>query len=301
VKLSVIIPCYKDDPTQAIDSIKAQLYYDPRDVEILLCMDDPERDVLTYPDVVTLQAETNTGAGLARQRGLDAARGEYVTFLDADDIWYNLLGYSLFLRDVYWQGGNIIDIAKFGILEQMPNGGFSVTTGDSTWCFGKIFRRAFLRSNEIQFRSDLRVHEDSYFVRLAEMCNPQVLNHGDMVYLWRANPQSTVRDDGGSYWQREFPQYISVLRMLRDERRRRGLAYDAVGDLAYIYAMVARMDDACRDKCIDAIKAANQNWGATALKTQELYARVREAEGNHNTPHLAPRMTLQDFLEELKK
>ena len=301
MKLSVIIPCYRDDPAQAINSIKAQLHYDPRDVEIILCMDDPERKPFSCADVTVLPCKANTGPGLARQRGLDAASGEYITFLDADDVWYNLLGYSLFLRDVYWQSGNVVDIAKLGILEQLAGGGFSAITNDSTWCFGKIFRRAFLQSNDVRFRSDLRVHEDSFFVRLAEMCNPRTLCHNDMVYLWRANPQSTVRDDGGSYWQREFPQYINVLRMLRDERKRRGIAYDNTVDLAYIYAMVSRMDDDCCDKCIAATKSEAQDWGVSTLKARELYAQVREAENNSNTPHIAPRMTLREFLEELSK
>ena len=300
MKLSVIIPCYKDDPTQAINSIKNQLYYDPRDVEIILCMDDPKRKKTKYPDVTVLPAKTNTGAGLARQRGIDAAHGEYVTFLDADDIWYNALGYALFLRDIYWQNGRVADIAKFGILEQLTDGGFSPFFNDCTWCFGKFYCRAFLTDNNIRFHPDLRVHEDSYFVRLAELCNPRVLNHNDALYLWRTNPKSTVRGDGGNYWQAAFAQYIKVLMMLRDERLQRGLPYDVASDLAYIYVMVSRMDDKYRKECFAAIKDAAQDWSTTALQTKLLFAHIRASENCNNTPQIAPRLTLEEFLKEIE-
>lgn len=308
MKLSVIIPCYKDDPTRAIQSIKNQLYYDPRDVEIIVSSDDPEVRFFCpnspswyyIEDVICIPTDVNTGPGGARQRGFDMATGEYITFIDADDIWYNSLGYALFLRDVYWQGGNIADIVKLGILEQLSDGSFNQIYEDSTWCFGKIYRRKFLEQNNIRFHPDLRVHEDSYFVRMAELCNPRTVNHSDAVYLWRDNPHSIVRNNGGEYWQKEFSEYIKVLLMLRDERMKRGLSYDGVYDLAYSYTAISRMDEVYADQCIRLLREARPGWGVDAMRKGQLCECLRMVEGQKSMPRVLPKFTLKEFVEAIE-
>ena len=40
-----------------------------------------------YSNVILLRNYTNMGAGHSRNRGLDIASGEYISFLDSDD-WY---------------------------------------------------------------------------------------------------------------------------------------------------------------------------------------------------------------------
>ncbi len=37
--------------------------------------------------IVLIESETNNGAGVARNRGLEIANGRYISFLDSDDIW----------------------------------------------------------------------------------------------------------------------------------------------------------------------------------------------------------------------
>jgi glycosyltransferase involved in cell wall biosynthesis len=80
---------------EAIDSIVAQTY---PNWEILL-VDDGSTDnsakianeyVRLYPDRIRYlhhQDYQNKGTGASRNLGIDNARGEYVAFLDADDIW----------------------------------------------------------------------------------------------------------------------------------------------------------------------------------------------------------------------
>lgn len=67
MRVSVIVPAYKAEAwiTQCLASIRGQTF---KDIELIV-IDDPE----------------GTGAGAARNRGLDKATGEYVVFCDADD------------------------------------------------------------------------------------------------------------------------------------------------------------------------------------------------------------------------
>lgn len=90
--VSVIIPAYKCESTiaQAIDSALNQ----DTDVEIIVindCSPDNTDEVMKRycdnPVVTYLKNEANLGAAETRNRGVKAAKGEYIAFLDADDIW----------------------------------------------------------------------------------------------------------------------------------------------------------------------------------------------------------------------
>jgi glycosyltransferase involved in cell wall biosynthesis len=90
--VSVIIPAYKVAPfiRETLDSVFAQSF---TDYEVIVINDEspdtPElEEVLQdYGDKVVYLKQSNQGAGAARNYGLRVARGEYVAFLDGDDIW----------------------------------------------------------------------------------------------------------------------------------------------------------------------------------------------------------------------
>jgi glycosyltransferase involved in cell wall biosynthesis len=87
---SVIIPAYNAAGFvgEAIDSVLAQDY--PQ-VEIVVVNDgskDNTLDVLRgYGDRIRIVDQANAGPPKARNAGLRAVRGEYIAFLDADDVW----------------------------------------------------------------------------------------------------------------------------------------------------------------------------------------------------------------------
>jgi len=90
-KYSVIIPIYKAEKTlrRCVDSLLSQNY---TDAEIILVNDGSpdncgaicEEYAEKYPQVKYICKE-NGGVSSARNAGLDAASGEYVTFVDSDD------------------------------------------------------------------------------------------------------------------------------------------------------------------------------------------------------------------------
>ncbi len=89
-RLSVIIPCFNAERYigATIASVMAQ---GTAEVEVIM-VDDGSRDgsvelVRTTFPMVRIVEQANQGVAAARNNGLAVARGEWVAFIDADDIW----------------------------------------------------------------------------------------------------------------------------------------------------------------------------------------------------------------------
>lgn len=90
---SIVIPVYNVAPylRECLDSVRAQTFTDWE----CICVDDGSTD--ESPAILDGYAETdprfrvvhqpNAGVSAARNKGLDEAKGEWIGFLDADDIW----------------------------------------------------------------------------------------------------------------------------------------------------------------------------------------------------------------------
>lgn len=87
--VSIVIPCHNKETfiQQAIASVIEQEY---SNIEIIV-IDDGSNDrsleiIQSFGSTVRWQTQTNQGAPAARNLGLQLARGEFVKFLDADDV-----------------------------------------------------------------------------------------------------------------------------------------------------------------------------------------------------------------------
>jgi glycosyltransferase involved in cell wall biosynthesis len=91
-KLSIVVPCYKVDKylSRCLNSLLAQTL----DQIEIVCVNDgsPDRcsEILEdyakrRPDLFTVINKENEGVLKARQVGIDAAKGEYIGFVDPDD------------------------------------------------------------------------------------------------------------------------------------------------------------------------------------------------------------------------
>ena len=89
--LSIILPVFNSEQyvTEAIRSLQAQAVTDWE----LICVDDGSTDqsvervlALNEPRLRLIR-QTNQGPAAARNRGLEQAQGDFIAFIDADDLW----------------------------------------------------------------------------------------------------------------------------------------------------------------------------------------------------------------------
>jgi len=92
--VSVIIPYYRKKQyiSRTLKSVINQSY---KKLEIIIIYDDDNKEDLKFIKQITLKDKRikllvnkkNLGAGLSRNKGIKKSRGEYIAFLDADDLW----------------------------------------------------------------------------------------------------------------------------------------------------------------------------------------------------------------------
>ncbi len=93
-KVSVIIPAYNAEKyiAETLDSVVNQTY---SDFEVII-VDDGSKDGTVsiikqyqgkYPEKIRLIQKENGGPASARNVGIKVATGEYIAFIDADDLW----------------------------------------------------------------------------------------------------------------------------------------------------------------------------------------------------------------------
>lgn len=92
-KVSIIMPAYNSMPyiKESYESVMAQTY---QDFELIITDDGSTDNFAEWSETidderVTVLRQQNAGASAARNKGIQIASGEYLAFLDADDIWYS--------------------------------------------------------------------------------------------------------------------------------------------------------------------------------------------------------------------
>lgn len=88
--VSVIVPAYNAGRTidATLQSVFGQTY---RHIEVIVVddgsTDDTAERVAAWGDRVVFLRQANAGPAAARNRAIERARGDFIAFLDADDVW----------------------------------------------------------------------------------------------------------------------------------------------------------------------------------------------------------------------
>ncbi|NLP45229.1 MAG: glycosyltransferase [Peptococcaceae bacterium] len=189
--VSVIIPVYNVEKylPQCLDSLLNQTL---KDIEII-CIDDGSTDnslsiLRRYEEMdsrVRVYTQNNKGAGAARNKGIELARGEYFSFLDSDDFFEpemlelaykasvdNNADIVQFFSDSYNDKNskfeyipNILKINNFPCknpfsVHDIPEKIFNL---GNKWAWDKLYKASFVKENNIMFQ-EIRTSNDMYFV-----------------------------------------------------------------------------------------------------------------------------------------
>lgn len=192
--VTVVVPVYNAERflVQRLDTLVNQTL---REIEII-CVDDGSTDassdiLRTYAEGdarVRVVSQENAGPAVARNRGIELARGRYVTSFDADDYCdMDLLAHVMARVDRALASGSLVDVAVFpesshnertGAGERLgyafqtqyfPDGVFTwracpdrIFSSFQNWLHNKLFRTAFVRENGLLLQ-ELHHTEDLLF------------------------------------------------------------------------------------------------------------------------------------------
>lgn len=224
LKLSFILPCYNVAPYigRCIESIENQDI--PQSEYEVICVDDCSTDDTVrkieeyqakYPNIQLICHTENKTAGGARNTGMDAAKGEYLWFVDPDDaIVENVLGdlskqIDRLNVDILFFNYNYLDeegkahaIRQFDGEYDMLNGqDFFLTycekkrLAEITSVWREVFSATYIKDNNIRY-PEIKSSQDVVFAWHAYLVAQKVTAIDMIVYDHIRRPSSTTGSKG---------------------------------------------------------------------------------------------------------
>lgn len=231
--LSFIVPVYNAARylPECLDSMLNQ-DISPAEYEII-CVNDGSRDespeiLHTYAqrhsNVVVIDKE-NGGVTTARNAGLEAARGDYIWFVDADDFLKENILVSL-RRQLSAGGEDRLIVGSYTFEDvlsqeernlaannQLPSNG----PGQDSIVWRSLFRREFLQKNGLYFSHPELTHgEDGLF--MYEVCgfNPSCIQIPEAVYFYRVHSGSADTAASAAGLRKKLRSYIRITQILQE-------------------------------------------------------------------------------------
>lgn len=259
-KISVIIPCYnlRNEIGRCIESILGQSY---RNIEVLV-VDDGSKDdsvevIQSYcvrDERIKCIQQENQGPSAARNKGIEAATGDYIMFVDGDDY----IGQT-YIEKMVDAIVDDCDMVIAGLRYVYPDGRMNIVSGISfqgdrtvflanyySKCiknrlifgpYNKLYRKALMDRYEICFDESIEIREDGLFVlsmieKAENFCG---IENSEYFYIQHGLNDSLVtkfHDDEREINRRFFDEMIRI----------RGKQELSGEDVADIYPMYLNMD-----------------------------------------------------------
>lgn len=249
-KISIIVPCYNCESTldYCLDAIFAQTI-GLENLEIILVNDDSTDNTLAmlyeyeklYPNtIIVINCTENGRQGTARNIGLLYATGEYVAYVDDDDVMERNM-YELLYQaaketnaevvvsdnqrvsevpnlDIY-RNGTIIINDIWEIKTNVQRGKLLIDSSINNAVWNKLYQREFLIKYDIHFAEHI-IYEDILFTMLmkAHVSKLCILNNA-FYYHVVTEASSSVN---GSFDERRIFDYLGVHAEVIEEMQKRG-------------------------------------------------------------------------------
>ena len=206
ILISVVIPFYKGEKyiEEAVKSVINQPY---KNIEIILINDGSPtgKDICVYlskcySNVIKYFEKDNEGIGATRNFGIRKSSGNYIAFLDQDDVWVNGFLDTVTVDEINC-GGDIIafsyyicnmNLTRGKLVEVKPNcfynGGIQAVKSLWNHHSSMFFKREMLVKNEIGYA--LTRHEDEIFRHKCLYLSKKVTLINKPMFLYRNNLNS---------------------------------------------------------------------------------------------------------------
>ncbi len=243
-KVSVIIPVYNAEKhlKQCLDSICAQTL---SDIEVI-CVDDGSADgsagildEYAGKDArIRVLHQKNAGAGAARNNGLRESRGEFLSFLDADDFFelemlaeasacmeryeadFVVFGCDQFYMDKKEYIRNPWVLHKKEIPPYMPfsyreltDNVFKTFVG---WAWDKLYRKSFVLEHDLWFQEQ-RTSNDLLFVFSALAVAERIAVCDRVLLHQRRGSKSSLSVTREKSWHCFYDALLAIRKRLNDE------------------------------------------------------------------------------------
>lgn len=235
---SIIMPCFNPGPlaAEAIRSLQRQTCPDWE----LIAVDDGSSDgsfriledwARADPRIRPVRLARNGGAARARNIGLSLATGDYLCFLDADDILTDG-ALEVFAGLV---SGTPLDLVKGGMAVTHDAADPIPQTAGKAWdapraeeARGRIlplpdftthaYRRAFIEECRIRFEEGLTVGEDRMFLARAQLWCANFAASDRVVYVYRKQHSATMETAWDDAKRISTAAMLTGIRALIDQR-----------------------------------------------------------------------------------
>ena len=195
-RLSIIIPCYNAEPyiNELLDCLSPQI---TPEVEVFVIDDGSKVPFKTDYEWAKVIRQANGGASAARNTGLDNAVGEYIAFIDADDLVSDKYIETILAKIdegfdylyMSWKtlpGGWACDVKLNSVDDVFPS--FNLC----------VWNRIYKRSNigKIRFNTKKKIAEDAQFIREVKETGKKAFI-SDYMYFYRSStPDSLTKRFG---------------------------------------------------------------------------------------------------------
>lgn len=244
IKVSVIMPVYNAE-TYLEEAIECLICQTLKEIEII-CVDDGSTDrsleileeYSKRDDRIKILHQRNLYAGVARNNGLKQANGEFVIFLDSDDLFERGL-----LEKTYKQGKKVnADIVLFGgecfnvdngehkerpdflrkeyigdksvfSRKDIPEKIFNITT-PCPWT--KLYSRKFIEREKLQFQ-ELQHTNDAFFVLLSLALANKITYIDEVLISYRIGQKNNLQSVKSKNPEMFFEAYEQVFDALNEK------------------------------------------------------------------------------------
>ena len=192
IKLSIIIPAYNAEPYiyELIKRLRPQL---TEEVEVIVVDDGSKKPVMEMNNIRVIRQE-NKGASAARNTGIDNAKGEYIAFIDADDLVSK--EYVSKILDkietehfdycyISWKtigNGWQYEVRLNSVEDKFPPFNLCV--------WNRIYRKDMI--GDVRFNEKKPIAEDAEFIRAVKEEGKKKAYISDFMYYYRADTPNSL-------------------------------------------------------------------------------------------------------------